>query len=165
MSFHSLHQVQRTITTPHTLPQKAPCSLLRNRVRHQLLAMMREHRAKTCHKTQAGPLGRHACGGRWAPKTASTRNLWSIKYGTLCTTVMTQFCKVIDDTHSRQRRLRWSPVHFTVLMAQLLIVLYAMTTLTNLDHEYRLPRGSRTIGNWMSEQHEVALQHAASNDI
>jgi len=47
----------------------------------------------------------------------------------------------------------------------LLIVMYAMTTLTNLDHEYRLQQGSRTVGNWTSEQHEVALQYAASNDI
>jgi len=50
-------------------------------------------------------------------------------------------------------------------MAQLLIIMYAMTTRNNLDHEYRLPRGSRMIGNWMSEQHEVAMQYAASNDI
>jgi len=78
---------------------------------------------------------------------------------------MTQFNKVLNDTHSRLRRLRWRPIQFIVVMAQLLIVLYTITTLTNLDHEYRLPRGSRTSENWMSEQHEVALQHAASNDI
>jgi len=100
-----------------------------------------------------------------ADNSKHKQNLRSIKYGKLCTAVMTQFYKVLDDTNSRLRRLRWSPVQFTVLMAQLVIVMYAMTTLTNLDHEYRLPRRSRTIGNWMSEQHEVALQYAASNDI
>jgi len=93
------------------------------------------------------------------------KNLWSIKSGKLCTAVTTQFRKALDDTHSRLRRFRWSPLQFIVLMAQLLVVMYAMTILTNLDHEYRLPRGSRTVGNWMSEQHEVALQYAASNDI
>jgi len=75
----------------------------------------------------------------WWPMRADNskhkQNLWSIKYGKLCTAVTTQFCKVLDDTHSRLRRFRWNPVQFLVLMAQLLIVMYAMTTLTNLDHE------------------------------
>jgi len=70
-----------------------------------------------------------------ADNSKHKQNLWSIKYGKLCTAVTTQFCKVLDDTHSRLRRFRWNPVQFLVLMAQLLIVMYAMTTLTNLDHE------------------------------
>jgi len=100
-----------------------------------------------------------------ANKGKHKQNLWLIKSGKLCTAVTTQFCKVLDKTHSRLRRFRWSPLQFIVLMAHLLIVMYAMTTLTNLDHEYRLQQGSRTVGNWTSEQHEVALQYAASNDI
>jgi len=82
-----------------------------------------------------------------ADNSKHKQNLWSIKYGKLGTAVTTQFCNVLDDTHSCLHRLRWSPVQFTVLMAQFFIVMYAMTPLTNLDHEYRLPRGSRTIGN------------------
>jgi len=93
------------------------------------------------------------------------RNLWSGKLDTLCTTVVTWLGKAVDDAHSRLRRLRWRSTHFTVLMAQLLIVMYAMITPTNLEHEYRLPRGSRTIGNWMSGQHEVALHQAAFDNI
>ena len=71
-SFHSLHQVQSTITTPHTAPQTAAGRLLRNKIRHQVLAMMRKTRASTCHRTQAGLLRRHPRGGRWKPTKDST---------------------------------------------------------------------------------------------
>jgi len=100
-----------------------------------------------------------------ADKGQHKQNLWSIRSGKVCTAVTTQIRKALDNTHIRLRRFRWTPLQFIVLMAQLLITMYEMTILTNLDHEYRLPRGSRTVGNWMSEQHEVALQYAASNDI
>jgi len=67
------------------------------------------------------------------------RNLRSGKLNTLCTTVVTRLGQAVDDAHSRLRHLRWRSTHFTILMAQLLIVMYAMITLTNLEHEYRLP--------------------------
>jgi len=52
-----------------------------------------------------------------ADKGQHKQNLWSIKSGKVCTAVTTQFRKALDNTHSRLRRFRWSPLQFIVLMA------------------------------------------------